>query len=117
GGGDRGEEAGERAVARGAWARVATPALETAAGLNKQSRGDEARAAARRSADASRRFHLATLPMALIFQATAHAIRGEEGPMEDRIAEAVAPAPGDQDVTGCAWGHCRAPFSLLAPDL
>jgi len=40
--------------------------------------------------------------MALIFQATAHAIRGEEGPMEDRIAEAVALAPGDQDVTGCA---------------
>jgi hypothetical protein len=55
--------------------------------------------------------------MALIFQATAHAIRGEEGPMEDRIAEAVALAPGDQDVTGCAWGHCRATFCLLAADL
>jgi DNA-binding CsgD family transcriptional regulator len=55
--------------------------------------------------------------MALIFQATAHAIRGEEGPMEDRIAEAVALAPGDRDVTGCAWGHCRATFCLLAADL
>ena len=55
--------------------------------------------------------------MALIFQATAHAIRGEEGPMEDKIAEAVALAPDDQDVLGCAWGHCRATFCLLAADL
>src|SRR5204862_7045946 len=49
--------------------------------------------------------------------ATAHAIRGEEGPMEDEIAEAVGLAPDDPDVLGCAWGHCRATFSLLAADL
>ena len=55
--------------------------------------------------------------MALIFQATAHAIRGEEPEMEARIAEAVALAPEDQDVLGCAWGHCRATFSLLAEDI
>jgi len=114
---DRLEQARELAVAQGALALTATLDLQIAAGLNKQFRADEALAAARRSADASRRFHLATLPMALIFQATAHAIRGEEGPMEDRIAEAVALAPGDQDVTGCAWGHCRATFCLLAADL
>ena len=114
---DRLEQARELAVAQGALALVATLDLQIAAGLNKQFRADEALAAARRSADASRRFHLATLPMALIFQATAHAIRGEEDPMEDRIAEAVALAPGDQDVTGCAWGHCRATFCLLAADL
>jgi DNA-binding NarL/FixJ family response regulator len=114
---DRLEQARELAVAQGALALTATLDLQIAAGLNKQFRADEALAAARRSADASRRFHLATLPMALIFQATAHAIRGEEGPMEDRIGEAVALAPGDQDVTGCAWGHCRATFCLLAADL
>jgi DNA-binding CsgD family transcriptional regulator len=114
---DRLEQARELAVAQGALALVATLDLQIAAGLNKQFRADEALAAARRSADASRRFRLATLPMALIFQATAHAIRGEEGPMEDRIAEAIALAPGDQDVTGCAWGHCRATFCLLAADL
>ncbi|MGH3174815.1 MAG: hypothetical protein ACRDPF_13245, partial [Streptosporangiaceae bacterium] len=114
---DRLEQARELAVAQGALALTATLDLQIAAGLNKQFRADEALAAARRSADASRRFHLATLPMALIFQATAHAIRGEEGSMEDRIAEAVALAPGDQDVTGCAWGHCRATFCLLAADL
>jgi DNA-binding CsgD family transcriptional regulator len=37
--------------------------------------------------------------------------------MEARIAEATALAPADQDVLGCAWGHCRATFSLLATDL
>jgi len=114
---DRLEQARELAVAQGALALTATLDLQIAAGLNKQFRADEAMAAARRSADASRRFHLATLPMALIFQATAHAIRGEEGPMEDAIAEAVALAPDDQDVLGCAWGHCRATFCLLASDL
>jgi len=101
---DRLEQARELAVTQGALALTATLDLQIAAGLNKQFRADEALAAARRSADASRRFRLATLPMALIFQATAHAVRGEEGPMEDRIAEAVALAPGDQDVLGCAWG-------------
>ena len=114
---DRLEQARELAVAQGALALTATLDLQIAAGLNKQFRADEALAAARRSADATRRFHLATLPMALIFQATAHAIRGEERDMEARIAEAIALAPADQDVLGCAWGHCRATFSLLAADL
>ncbi len=114
---DRLEQARELAVAQGALALTATLDLQIAAGLNKQFRADEALAAARRSADASRRFHLATLPMALIFEATAHAIRGEELQMEDRIAEAAALAPDDQDVLGCAWGHCRATACLLAGDL
>ena len=114
---DRLEQARELAVAQGALALTATLDLQIAAGLNKQFRAGEALRAARRSADASRRFHLATLPMALIFQATAHAIRGEEQDMEARIAEAVALAPADQDVLGCAWGHCRATLSLLAADL
>lgn len=54
--------------------------------------------------------------MALIFQATAHAIRGQREEMEEAIAEAAALAPDDRDVLGCAWGHCRATFSLLAED-
>jgi DNA-binding CsgD family transcriptional regulator len=111
------QQARELAVAQGALALTATLDLQIAAGLNKQFRADEALAAAGRSADASRRFRLATLPMALIFQATAHAIRGEAQDMEARIAEAVSIAPDDQDVLGCAWGHCRATLSLLAEDL
>jgi DNA-binding CsgD family transcriptional regulator len=114
---DRLQQARELAVAQGALALTATLDLQIAAGLNKQFRADEALQAARQSADASRRFHLATLPMALIFQATAHAIRGEEQDMEATIAEAVSLAPADQDVLGCAWGHCRATVSLLATDL
>ena len=114
---DRLEQARQLAVAQGALALTATLDLQIAAGLNKQFRAAEALAAAARSADASRRFHLATLPMALIFQATAYAISGEEAQMEARIAEAVALAPEDQDVLGCAWGHCRATSCLLASDL
>jgi DNA-binding CsgD family transcriptional regulator len=111
------QQARELAVAQGALALTATLDLQIAAGLNKQFRADEALAAALRSADTSRRFRLATLPMALIFQATAHAIRGEELDMETRIADAVSLSPDDQDVLGCAWGHCRATLSLLAGDL
>jgi DNA-binding CsgD family transcriptional regulator len=114
---DRLEQARELAVAQGALALTATLDLQIAAGLNKQFRAAEALAAAGRSADASRRFRLGTLPMALIFQATAHAIRGESAEMEASIAEAIALAPGDPDVLGSSWGHCRATYSLLAEHL
>ena len=114
---DRLQQARELAVAQGALALTATLDLQIAAGLNKQFRSGEALEAARRSAEASRRFRLATLPMALIFQATAHAVRGEQQDMEAMIAEAVALAPDDPDVLGCSWGHCRATFCLLAEDL
>ena len=114
---DRLAEARELAVAQGALALTATLDLQIAAGLNKQFRADEALQAARRSAAAARQFRLAVLPMALIFQATAHAIRGEDAEMEARIGEAVSLAPDDQDVLGCAWGHCRATASLLAEDI
>ena len=111
------EQARELAVAEGALALTATLDLQIAAGLNKQFRAGEALEAAGRSAEASRRFRLATLPMALIFQATAHAIRGDQQDMEAKIAEAIALAPGDPDVLGCAEGHCRATFALLAERL
>jgi DNA-binding CsgD family transcriptional regulator len=114
---DRLEQARELASAQGALALTATLDLQIAAGLNKQFRADEALAAARRCEEASRRFRLATLPIAFIFQATAHAIRGEREAMEAAIASAIAAAPDDPDVLGCAWGHCRATFSLLADDL
>ena len=89
------EQARELAVVQGALALTATLDLQIAAGLNEQFRADEAMAAARRCEKASRRFKLATLPMALIFQATAHAIRGEQRDMERAIAEAISLAPAD----------------------
>jgi len=111
---DRLEQARDLAMAQGALALTATLDLQIAAGLNKQFRADEALEAARRCEQASRLFRLATLPMALILQATAHAIRGEKEAMEARIAEAISLAPRDPDVLGCSWGHCRATFDLLA---
>ena len=114
---DRLEQARVLAVAQGALALTATLDLQIAAGLNKQFRAGEALAAARRSVAASRRFHLATLPMALIFQGTAHAILGEHDEMEASVGEAISLAPADPDVLGCAQGHCRATFRLLADDL
>jgi len=114
---DRLEQARDLALAAGAHALAATLDLQIAAGLDKQFRAGEALDAARRCEQTSRRFRLATLPMALIFQATAHAIRGEKDAMEARITEAISLAPEDPDVVGCSWGHCRATFSLLAEDL
>jgi DNA-binding CsgD family transcriptional regulator len=114
---DRLEQARVLAVAQGALALTATLDLQIAAGLNKQFRAGGALEAARRSVFASRRFHLATLPMALIFQGTAQAILGERDEMEASVGEAISLAPGDPDVLGCAQGHCRATFRLLADDL
>ena len=101
---DRLQQARELAVTQGALALTATLDLQIAAGLNKQFRADEALAAARRSAAASRRFRLATLPMALIFQATAHAIRGEQEAMEARIAEAIIARPRRPGCAGLRVG-------------
>jgi DNA-binding CsgD family transcriptional regulator/tetratricopeptide (TPR) repeat protein len=104
------------AVEVGALALVATLDLQIAAGLIKQFRADEGLAAARASAAASRRLRLATLPMALVHQAAAHAQRGQVEEMEACLADALELAPDDLDVRGSAWGHCRATVSLLPED-
>jgi DNA-binding CsgD family transcriptional regulator len=114
---DRMLRARELAAGQGALFHTAALDLLIAVGLNKQVRADEALEAARRSADAARRFHFApVLPMALIMQACAHASRGERDQMEDAIAEATSLAPGNRDVLGGAWGYCRATTSLLDED-
>lgn len=113
---ERLRQARELAIEVGALALVATLDLQIAAGLIKQFRPEEGLAAARDSADASRRFRLATLPMALMYQAAAHAQRGRAEEMEACLAEALALAPDDLDVQGSAWGHCRATLSVLAED-
>src|SRR5215472_3629880 len=106
-------QARDAAVAQGALSLTATIDLLLAVGLNKQFRADEALDAARRSAAAARRFRLVSLPMALIMEANAHAIRREPEEMEARIAEAMALAPADRDVVGGVWGYCRATLALL----
>jgi DNA-binding CsgD family transcriptional regulator len=91
--------------------------LQLASALVKQFRAEEALQTASACSDASRRFHLAALPEALVFEAAAHAIRGERTMMEAKIAEAIAASPGDRDILGSAWGRCRAVLSLLEEDL
>jgi DNA-binding CsgD family transcriptional regulator/tetratricopeptide (TPR) repeat protein len=113
---ERLRQARELAVEVGALALVATLDLQIAAGLIKQFRPDEGLAAARSSAETSRRLHLVTLPMALVYQGAAHAQLGQDEEMEACLAKALALAPDDLDVHGSAWGHCRATSSLLAED-
>jgi DNA-binding CsgD family transcriptional regulator/tetratricopeptide (TPR) repeat protein len=113
---DRLRQARQLAVGVGAVALVATLDLQIAAGLVKQFRPDEGLVAAQASAEASRRLRLATLPMALVLQATAHAQRGETTQMRACLGQALELAPDDLDVCGSAWGHCRATASLLAED-
>ena len=109
-------QARELSEAQGALSLTATLDLLLAVGLNKQVRPDEALEAARRSARAARRYRLVSLPMALIMQANAHAIRGERDEMEACIEEATMLAPRDRDVVGGAWGYCRATLALLDED-
>jgi len=115
---DRLLEARQLSAARGALFLTAVLDLQIAAGLIKQFRADEALETASRCVQASRRFRLAALPEALIFQANAHAIRGEREQMEALIAEAIELAPQDRDLLlSWAWGRCRATLSLLDEDL
>lgn len=113
---ERLQETRDLAVDLGAVALVATLDLQIAAGLLKQFRAAEALVFARRSVEASRRLGLATLPMALVLEATAYAQDGQAERMEGCLAEALALAPGDPDVVGSAWGHCRATTALLVED-
>jgi len=113
---DRLMQARELAAAQGALFLTAVFDLDLTAGLLKQGRVDEALARARGAAESSRRFHLAALPEALVFQANAHAIRGEADQMEARIAEALALAPDDRELAGWAEGRCRATLCLHQED-
>jgi DNA-binding CsgD family transcriptional regulator len=72
--------------------------------------------AAQRCVDASRRYGLASLPVALLWLAGAHALGGRGAEMEAALAEATAVAPGDPRVEADAWGRVRATFHALRED-
>jgi DNA-binding CsgD family transcriptional regulator len=103
--------------AQGTLALTAALDVLISVGLNKQQRADEALDHARRAASEARRFRLASLPMALMMQAYAHAVRGERDEVEARIAEATELTPKDRDVLGGAWGYCRGQLSVQEEDL
>ena len=71
---------------------------------------------AQRCVDASRRYGLASLPVALLWLAGAPALGGRETEMEAALAEADAAAPGDARVEADAWGRVRATYHALQED-
>ena len=77
---------------------------------------DTCREAAERCVDASRRYGLASLPVALLWLAGAHALDGRGTEMEAVLAEAAAAAPGDPRVEADAWGRVRATYHALRED-
>ncbi len=77
---------------------------------------DTCREAAQRCVDASRRYGLASLPVALLWLAGAHALDGRGTEMEAVLAEAAAAAPGDPRVEADAWGRVRATYHALRED-
>jgi DNA-binding NarL/FixJ family response regulator len=78
--------------------------------------GDACREAAHRCVDASRRYGLASLPVALLWLAGAHALDGREAEMEAVLAEADGVAPGNARILADAWGRVRTTFHLLRED-
>jgi DNA-binding CsgD family transcriptional regulator len=66
--------------------------------------------------DASRRYGLASLPVALLWLAGAHALSGAQAEMEAVLAEADRVAPGDPRILADAWGRVRARLHMHRED-
>ena len=65
-------------------------------------------AAARRCVDASRRLHLASLPVALLWLAGGHALAGRKDEMSAALDEATDIGRDDPRILGDAWGRVHA---------
>jgi DNA-binding CsgD family transcriptional regulator len=74
-------------------------------------------AAARSCVAGSRRFGLATEPVAHLWLAGAHALAGDDAAMEDSIASALARDPGDPRILGDLYGRVLPTRSFVADDL
>jgi DNA-binding CsgD family transcriptional regulator len=72
--------------------------------------------AARRCADASRRYGLATLPVAELWLAGAHALAGRDAEMEEAAQRALERDPDDPRILGDLWGRVRAARAIVADD-
>ena len=72
--------------------------------------------AAQRCVEASRRFGLATLPVALLWLAGAHAIAGRDDEMDAILAEATEISAGDPRVAADEFGRVRSTSAFLRGD-
>ena len=77
---------------------------------------DNCLGAAQRCVEASRRFGMATLPVALLWLAGAHAIGGRNDEMESILAEAVTVSDGDPRVVADEFGRVRSIAAFLSGD-
>ena len=77
---------------------------------------DDSLDAAQRCVDGSRRYALATLPVAYLWLAGAHALAGRDSEMEAAAALALEPDPDDPRILGDLWGRVRATRSMLRDD-
>jgi DNA-binding CsgD family transcriptional regulator len=72
--------------------------------------------AASRCVEASRRFGLATLPVAHLWLAGAHALAGRDEEMNVAIDNALERDPDDPRILGDLWGRVRATRSMVRDD-
>jgi DNA-binding CsgD family transcriptional regulator len=72
--------------------------------------------AAQRCVDASRRFGLATLPVALMWSAGARALDEDEAGMEELLAHAAQTAPDDERIRADSWGRVRVTLCTVRED-
>ena len=109
---DRLDQARERASALGDVAAVAVLDLTQTAVLITLWEPEAMAEAARRCVAASRRFHLATLPKALVLSGGVQVFLGQTTAAETAMTEALRMAPDDSHLQGEVWG-IRA-FGALA---
>ncbi|MEJ2887286.1 AAA family ATPase [Actinomycetospora aeridis] len=73
--------------------------------------------AARSCAEASRRYGLATGPVAHLWLANAHALVGDDVAMEAAVADALAPDPSDPRILGDLYGRVLVTRAFAVDDL
>lgn len=114
---DRLAEARHAAYREGAFAVAAFVELNLAAVLVQRMELDDALAATRRGEDVARRFALGlALPMALVSQGCVHAVAPRREAAEEAVAQALALAGDDPNISAGAWGQVRAELSLVVED-
>jgi DNA-binding CsgD family transcriptional regulator len=79
-------------------------------------RRDECLEAAQRCVEASRRYGLATLSVAELWLAGAHALAGRDAEMEAAAARALQRDPNDPRIVGDLWGRVRATRAIVRDD-
>ncbi|MGH9040564.1 MAG: LuxR C-terminal-related transcriptional regulator, partial [Acidimicrobiia bacterium] len=109
------QSARDLAMAAGAPALTAVLDIQIASAIFAFWRPDEMTPVAERAAETARLLGLRLVrSMALLWQASAHAQKGERRQMEELIGEALRDA--DMDAAAMAFGLCRAVLALVEDD-